>query len=153
MYTKQEASALRQQFWTAFGQYMAPVASADGEKVTWLNYKTGEKGVHFKMEASGTNAVIAIELSQPDLQVQQIYFNQFKLLRTLLNSFLAEEWTWSLHKTDEWGKTVTRIYKELPGVSVFKKEDWPTIISFFKPRIIALDAFWSNARYGFEALR
>jgi hypothetical protein len=31
-----------------------------------------------------------------------------------------------------------------------KRDDWPAIISFLKPRIIALDAFWSQAKYGFE---
>jgi hypothetical protein len=51
------------------------------------------------------------------------------------------------------GKTVSRIYKELPGVSVFNKSDWPELISFFKPRLIALDAFWENARYSFDDLR
>ncbi len=43
-------------------------------------------------------------------------------------------------------------YIHLNGVSIFNKEDWPQLISFFKQRIIALDQFWSTARYGFEAL-
>jgi hypothetical protein len=41
----------------------------------------------------------------------------------------------------------------LEDVSVFRKEDWPQMISFFKPRLIALEAFWTQARYAFEALR
>ena len=32
MFSKQEASQLRKEFWTAFGQYMKPVLSADGGK-------------------------------------------------------------------------------------------------------------------------
>ncbi|RYZ23162.1 MAG: DUF4268 domain-containing protein, partial [Chitinophagaceae bacterium] len=36
---------------------------------------------------------------------------------------------------------------------IFRREDWPELISFFKPRIVALDAFWSEAKYFFEALR
>jgi hypothetical protein len=28
--------------------------------------------------------------------------------------------------------------------------DWPAIISFLKPRIIALDEFWENVKPGFE---
>ncbi len=153
MYTRQEASSLRREFWTVFGQYMSPVTSADGERVSWLNYKTGEKGVYFKMEANLSKAVIAIEIAQSDVALQEVYFNQFGQMRPLLHSFIGEEWTWSLHTQDEWGKTVSRIYRELPGVSIFRKEDWPQIISFFKPRVIILDEFWSNARYAFEALR
>ena len=54
---------------------------------------------------------------------------------------------------NEWGKPISTINKKLLGVSIFKKENWPQLISFFKPRIIALDAFWSSARYSFQALQ
>jgi len=45
---------------------------------------------------------------------------------------------------------VSTIRTTLPGVNIFKTDDWPRIISFFKPRIIALDAFWDLVRDGFE---
>ncbi len=32
-------------------------------------------------------------------------------------------------------------------------EQWHDLIAFFKPRIIALDAFWTDAKYSFDALR
>ena len=153
MYSRQEASRLRQEFWTSFGQYMQPVPSAEGIKVNWLNYKTGEKGIYFKMEADNKKASIAIALTHNDEGIQQLYFDQFAELKHLLHSQLGEEWTWSLHATDEYGKTISRIFAELPGVNIFRKEDWPKLISFFKPRIIALDEFWSTVKYGFEALR
>ena len=41
MYSKQELSRIREEFWTSFGRYMQPILSADGEKVNWVNYKTG----------------------------------------------------------------------------------------------------------------
>jgi hypothetical protein len=153
MYTRQEASRIRQEFWTAFGQYMLPIRSAENNKTAWLNYKTGEKGLYFRMNADNKKASIGIELTHTDPGIQQLYFEQFKELKHLLNSALSEEWTWALHTTDEYGKTISRIYTELSGVNIFKKEDWPRLISFFKPRIMALDDFWSSAKYGFEALR
>ncbi len=153
MYSKEEAARLKQEFWTALGQYMAPVLSAEGEKVSWLNYKTGEKGIQFKMQANNKRAWVGIELNHADEGIQQLYFEQFEQLKNLLHSSLGEEWNWVLHTGDEWGKRVSRIYTEIEGVSIFKKEDWPALISFFKPRIIALDEFWSSARYAFEALR
>ncbi len=74
MYTKQQASGLRQAFWTAFGQYMSPILSADGEKISWINYKTGMKDVFFKMNAANKFADIAIELTHADVEVQTIIF-------------------------------------------------------------------------------
>ena len=55
--------------------------------------------------------------------------------------------------SDENGKIVSQIYQELAGKSVFNKNDWSDLISFFKPRIMALDAFWENAKYAFDELR
>jgi hypothetical protein len=74
-------------------------------------------------------------------------------LKTLLHETLGEEWDWVLHTTDEEGRTISRIYKELAPTNVFNQDNWPELISFFKPRIIALDEFWNDAKYTFESLK
>lgn len=153
MYARQEASQLRQEFWTAFGLYMAPVLSAEGDKINWVNYKTGEKHLHFRMDAGNRSALIAIEFRHADAGLRQLYFEQMLQLKPMLETHLAEPWNWLPQFTDDHGRTVSRISQELDGVSVLRKNDWPALVSFLKPRIIALDAFWSEARYFFEALR
>lgn len=153
MYTREQASQIRQAFWTTFGQYMAPILSAEGLRVNWPNYKTGLKNVYFRMQADKKNATIGIEITHPDPGIQELFFEQFTALKTLLHETLGEEWKWELHATDEYGKTISRIYQELAPVNVFNKEDWPQLISFFKPRIIALDEFWTDAQYSFEELK
>jgi len=153
MYSRQEASQLRQEFWTAFGQYMLPVLSADGERVNWINYKTGERHVAFKMNADKKKASIGIEISHPDPDIQQLYFLQFQELKTFFDAAVNEEWIWQLHTYDDNGRLISRIYTEIEGVNIFKKEDWPQLITFFKHRMIALDDLWSAVRYSFESLR
>jgi hypothetical protein len=153
MYTKEQASLLRQAFWTTFGQYMNPIPSAEGLRVNWLNYNTGLKQVFFRLNADKKKASIGIEMTQADVEIQEIFFEQFTALKLLLHEALGEEWIWALHDQDENGRTVSRIYREIEGVSVFNREDWPSLISFFKPRMIALDAFWSDAQYSFESLK
>ena len=152
MYTRQQAAQLRQEFWTTFGRYMAPVLSAEGEYINWINYKTGEKGIRFQMQADNKKASIAIEITIADKEIQQLYFEHFAQLKKIFTEIMQEEWQWVLHATNEEGKTISKIYKELHNISVFKKEDWPELISFFKRHIIALDTFWSNVKYSFEAL-
>ena len=105
------------------------------------------------MQADTRKASIAIELTHPDAEIQEMFFDKFRDLRLVLNDALQEEWSWELHTQDENGKTVSRIYKELKPVNVMNQDDWPQIISFFKPRIIALDEFWNNVKEGFEELR
>lgn len=153
MFSKEEASRIRQQFWKTFGQYMSLHLSAEGLKVNWINYKTGIRHLAFRMDAGRRSASISIELSDPDTGMQELLFQQFAALKPLLANHLNEPWEWQLLLPDGQGHTVSRIGKELPGVNIFRREDWPAIISFLKPRLIALDAFWCEARYGFEDFR
>jgi len=153
MYSKQEVSKLKQAFWTAFGKYMQPVLSADGEPVSWINYKTGISGISFKMDADSKEVMISILLSHNDLSLQRSAYEKFLQLKAMLNENLGEsDWLWEQEVQDDYGKTISRISKRLSGVNVLRNEDWPAIISFLKPRIVALDEFWSMAKYGFEGL-
>ena len=152
MYSKEEASRLKQSFWTVFGQYLFPQLSAEGLKINWINYKTGIKNLHFKMDADSKTASIAIEITHPDAGIQELFFEQFKELKNVLNSCLPEEWLWQLHLAGENGKMISKISKSILQVNVFDRNDWPAIISFLKPRITALDEFWSTAKYSFDDL-
>lgn len=153
MYTKAEASQLRQAFWTTFGQYMAPIPSAEGETTNWINYKTGLKNVYFRMQADNRQASIGIELLHPDAGIRELFFEQFLELRTLLHETLGEEWIWEAEAIDAQGIPVSRIYTELRPANIFSRDGWPALISFFKPRLLALDAFWADAQWSFEALK
>lgn len=153
MYSKDQASQLKQAFWTTFGQYISPQLSAEGLKINWINYKTGIKHLYFKMQADNKKAAIAIEFTHPDEGIRELVFEQFKAYKKLFEDQLQEEWEWELVSEDEFGKKISRIYKVLPEVSIFKKEDWPTLISFLKPRMIALDEFWNDAQYSFEVFK
>ena len=136
----------KQDFWTAFGKYMSPVLSSEGNKVNWINYKTGIKQIYFKMDAGKNFATISIELRQPDASLQQRYFDQLIASRKILESIVKEDWIWELHIPDQHGNFYSRIYRQLTGVSIFENNDWPAIISFFKTRIKGLDQFWVQVK-------
>ena len=154
MYSREEASKIRKQFWTTFGQYLSPNMSAEGLKVNWINYKTGLKDVYFRMDAIKKEVSIAIELHHTDEGIRELFFEQFLELKTYFHSIMEEEWIWAETYTfQDNGKNVARIYKELHGYSVFNQNQWPEIIQFLKPRMIRLDEFWSDAKYTFDSLR
>ncbi|MBL7745240.1 MAG: DUF4268 domain-containing protein [Chitinophagaceae bacterium] len=146
MYTRQEISQVRKKFWTTFGQYMRPVTGADGEKKNWLNYKTGIRHIYFRMVAGKDYASVAIELQQTDSALQDHYFNQLLSMKNVLEQMTGEVWDWQSQITDENGNVISRISKTVEGVNIFNETDWPRIISFLKPRMIALDEFWGIAR-------
>ncbi len=153
MFKREEASRIRQEFWTTFGKYMSPIPSSEGQEVNWMNYHTGIKDVYFRMDANQKSALIAITMEHRDPGIQELYFGQFLEFKSLLHATLGEEWEWDLHITTADSKMISRISKEMTGISIFNKEQWGDLISFLKPRIIALDGFWENAKYSFEALK
>lgn len=153
LYSKEQAAQIKQTFWTSFGQYMALQTSAEGQRINWINYKTGIKHLYFKMNADTKSSRISIEMAHPDPEMQALLFEQFTAFKKILEATLDEVWIWELQGTDTYGKTVSSIYTELSGVNIFRKEDWPAIISFLKPRLIALDEFWTDAQHGFEVFK
>ena len=153
MFTREEASRIKQEFWTVFGRYMSPILSAEAIKINWVNYHTGLKDVYFRMETGQNSVAIYISMEQEDPDIQELYFGQFLELKDMLHGILREEWEWQLHVPAADGKIISRIYKQFSDISVFYENHWPDVISFFKARIIALDSFWENARYSFEGLR
>ena len=152
MYSKEEASKLRQQFWITFGKYLKPIPSADGLPINWINYKTGVKNVFFRMNAEQHQAVIAIELTHGDEETRNQYLEQFKALKLLFAAAVNEEWDWEESTSNEFGVPMSRISKTLNDVSIYNQQHWPELISFLKPRIIALDQFWVDVKPIFEDL-
>lgn len=153
MYSSRQRSELHQRFWTAFGKYMSPLVSAGGARISWVNYQTGIKSVHFRMLVTGHEAYIGMEIEHKDPVVRVECFMRFHALREAIYFFLREDWHWKEEAINAAGKTVSRIFKTLEPANIYKEEDWPAIISFLKPRLMALDAFWYENREFFDSFR
>ena len=128
---------------------MAPVLSADGQKINWINYKTGQKDIRFVMQVD-TVAYIAIEFSQKDGELQDLQFEKLIQFKKIFENTMQEEWKWERKVILEDGRMISRVFCELENVSIMNKNDWPQLISFFKQRIIALDLFWSEYKFAFD---
>ncbi|MDO9377170.1 MAG: DUF4268 domain-containing protein [Ferruginibacter sp.] len=150
MYSKQEASLLNQEFWTTLGQYMAPIPSAEGQKINWINYKTGVRHFRFLLRINDKTASVAIELSHKDPEEQEINYKKFLLLKPTLIEATGVTWHWSKLEIDEQGKLTSLVSVSQPNLVVLNKNDWPALISFFKSHLVALDKFWCEHKFVFE---
>ena len=154
LYSREETKKLKERFWTSFGQFMSLVPGEEGTKINWINYKTGIKHLYFRMEAEGKAARIGIEVSHPDEGIRALMYEQLLAYKAVLHAELDEEWIWEEVHQDMYGKEIARVSLSMEGkASIFNQSDWPTLISFFKPRIVALDRFWTIAQYGFEIFK
>lgn len=138
------------QFWKTFGQYMAPVPSSTGEKINWINYKTSVRFIRFIMKQQDGDTIIAIELSNPDIIVQEKDFEQLLELKIQFLQVCGDDWTWTKFITETHGRTISSISSTLSNATINNEEDWSKIISFLKPRMVALDEFWNTYQYVFQ---
>lgn len=153
MYSRAEASKIKEAFWTAFGRFMAIHPNSEGEKINWVNYHTGFKDVYFRMDVDQKKAAISIQFTHPDALMRTLYYDKLEEFYTWFAESMGEEWIWVPEMQNEQGKLISKVYLELPSVNIFKQEQWPEIVSFLKPRIIALDAFWNEVKDAFEELK
>ena len=150
MYSKEEASRLRQQFWITFGKYMKPIPAAYGFPVNWINYKTGVKHIFFKMDANQHQASIAIEINHSDQEQRKLVFEKFISVKSIFDTLTVGKWDWNPNATNDFDLPLATICQTLNGYNIFNEQHWPEIISFLKPRIIALDEFWNEVKPLFE---
>lgn len=150
MYTKHELTRIRETFWTTFGKYMAPIPSADGEKINWINYKTGVKNVRIIMQAEN-NASVGIYITHSSDGAGFLHYNKLLELKAIFTNTVQGEWEWHPAILDSAGKTVSAVYTNLPGKGITNPGDWPAIISFFKANLIMLDEFWGMVKNGFDS--
>ena len=105
------------------------------------------------MDAEKRQASIAIEIAHSDEGIRELFFEQFQEFKLLLENALNEKWDWLPSVANSYDKQVARIEMVLANVSVYNQQQWPDIIAFLKPRIIALDEFWADVKPVFEDLK
>ena len=148
MYSKEQASAIRQEFWTALGKYLSPIPGAAGNKINWINYKTGVQGIHFKMDADNKKATACIVINCGSAELRNRYYDIFLTLKDELEK--GNSWNWLRQTYDAGGREIACIGRELAAVNIFQKEHWPGLISFFKDHALQLDEFWHCYKEVFE---
>lgn len=148
MFSKEEAAAGKQAFWTAFGRYMRPVLGADGEPKKWMNYETGIPGLYLRIFLHNKAAFAGIEIT--DAESEQGARLVSVLIDTLpmLKRHTGQDWDWIPVENRPpnslfWGTA-------LHGKSPIVQSNWPELISFFKQNLLAMDAYWNEAGMAFE---
>ena len=150
MYSRKELTRIREEFWTSFGRHLSLSFSATGEKVNWINYKTGHRHISFKMDAGQNRAIIGIQIRHPDRGERISLYRQLSDMRAVLETHTKENWEWQKETINEHGAVVSTITKSGPELNVLNRDQWVDIGAFLKPRIIALDAFWNEVKEIFD---
>lgn len=129
MFSKAEAQKIKKEFWTAF---------AEAYPRKWLLYDTKIKDFALKFYIDNKKAQVMIEIeSRDDTRRYELYDKLLSLKTILLEEHLPE----AIFEKEfylETGKAVSRVWVELPGISLYNMASWAAIFRFFD---ISMDAF------------
>lgn len=152
MLSRAEAQALRTQFWTAFGRLMTRNISAFGPKTKWLNYRTGIKGLFFRVHADTKVARVSIDLQHSDSGIRELFYEQLLEVQNLLHSTTETTWEWIPEMYLETGQCISRVFVEKTGLNLYDQATWTDYFEFFEQHLVGFDEIWSMVKPIFEDL-
>lgn len=144
MYSKEETKRLKRDFWTSFGLYMKKYNGILGKKINWVNYNTKIKDVYFRLNVTNQKASFSIEIQHKDLDIREIYYEQFLELKVVLESNFDQPLIWDSLTTNDFDLIVSKIGIEKHGVNIFDKDTWKESFIFLEKNIVAAHHFWED---------
>lgn len=142
MYDKDTVKNTKTEYYTSFGKFMGKHRSAHGNKVKWVNYNTGIKHLYLRLEADKKSARICIDLQHKDDDIRELFYEQFKALKTVFHEIMETEWVWVEKHINETGFNQCRIYIEIDEFNIFDKTTWKKAFKFYKNYLLKFDSFW-----------
>ena len=143
MYSKEEKKELNSQFFKMFVERMRRHTSQGGGG-RWESYRTGVKGLYFRMLTTPTVA-LAIDLQQKDPEIRALIYDQFLEFGTMLKGHWGEDVRFEQEIYLEVGVPVSRISIELPQAYFFDRKQWQQMLEWYEEKWLELDLFWEMA--------
>jgi hypothetical protein len=135
MYSKEENQRLKREFWVLFSEKYPR---------KWLLYDTKIKDFSFKFYVENTKAQVLIDIEHRSEEKRIAYFEKLESLRSILEEEFIKNLVFEKNFTLESGKTISRVWVELPHVSVSNRNYWDQIFDFFNEKMSALELFYSE---------
>ena len=123
MFSKEESTSLRKEFWTCFGKSFPR---------KWVLYNTKIKGLSFKFVANRKNAMICLDIENPDKMANKILFEKILSLQTILKEDYLSEVIFEDSYRLENEKIIHRIYiNHKDKFSIYNKNTWSSCYNFY----------------------
>ena len=143
MFSRAEKKQLNTLFFQRFTRHMSSHKSVGGGGNRWEAYRTGVKGVYFRM-LTLPNVGLAIDIQHRDEEIRRLIFDQFVELGRLLAAEWGEEATFEKNTSYDSGEAISRISIHLENVSFFDQNHWPEIMNWYEEKLLGLDRFWET---------
>ena len=134
MFSKEDSTKLRKEFWTSFGKSFPR---------KWLLYNTKIKGLSFKFQADRKKASVCLDFDHPDEIANELLYDQLISLNKVLISEYLPEVIYDSQFELESHKIIRRIYVPFnKKFSIHNKDTWLECYEFFVEKMTMLELFF-----------
>lgn len=141
MFSREEAKRIRQEFWTTFGDRTAAIPTEYGLKKKWILYHTKIKHFSFKFDAQRKCARVCLDMEHPDELIRHSWFDYMLSFKEMMEP-ITGPYQWEQDFVLENGKVISRAYVQMDRVSMYNRNHWVQIYSFFVDKMTKLEEFY-----------
>ncbi len=142
MYSKEEAKALREEFWERFKAISSTGRIRKELPVNWMLNKTGINALNLRFYIDREVAQVGIDLETKNMEKRLELFEKLESVRKILEESMQETMIWDIDYTRENGKSVSRIYLEINNVDIYNRDTWETAHKFMYDKMMKLEKFY-----------
>ena len=136
MYTKEEAKAMKVQFWGGF----KPYSKKRGRKMTsWVMKGTQIKEVQLKFDLNAEGAFVMLQIDSKLDSTRLSVFERFEKYKPVIDETCGADLIWDKHYFIKGFKEVSVLYYQLKDVSILNKDDWDKCYKFFFNQMVLLE--------------
>lgn len=146
MFSKEEAKKLREEFWDQFKHMAASRRVRKKLPGNWMLDKTGIKALNLRFHVDRKVAQVGIDLETRNMDKRIELYEKLESLRKLLEEAMESPLVWELEYIRENGKSVSRIYLQIEGVDIYKRDTWTEAHKFMYTNMIKLEEFFQEYR-------
>lgn len=133
MYSKEESQRIKREFWIQF---------AETYPRKWMLYDTKIKDFSFKFYVDNKKAQVLLDIEPKDDEKRKIYYEKVESLKAILLEDYLPDAIFERHYYLESGKEISRVWVDLPNVSVNNRNTWEEIFDFFNEKMTAFEIFF-----------
>jgi hypothetical protein len=150
MYSKEESKAIREEFWDRFKSFSGRKRLRKKLPGNWMLTQTGVKALNLRFHVDRQVAQVGIDLETRNMDKRLELYEKLESVKKVLEEAMEEPMIWELEYIRENGKSVSRIYQQLDGIDIYKRETWPEAFRFMYEKMTRLEAFYREYRDFFK---
>jgi hypothetical protein len=146
MYSKEEAKALREEFWNRFKVIYSRRRTRKKLPGNWILSNTGIKALNLRFHVDRQVAQVGIDLETRNMDKRLELFRKLESVKKILEGTMGTAMNWEIEYIRENRKSVSRIYVEKNGVDIYDSSTWQDAYEFMYREMMKLEDFYREYR-------